>query len=148
MRARAVGKPESAGRSEAGWDDTAPIDGRARRARGAKHAGTGRKGLRPFFLHGCGAPSHRPPHPGEFLRTRYMVPSGLNQQRLAQELGISRRRINELVKGRRGITPDTAIRLAAYFGMDAGFWMALQNAWDMHLAWKGLASSRRDAGAT
>lgn len=58
----------------------------------------------------------------------------MSQQRLARELGISRRRVNELVRGRRGITADTALRLALYFGTDAGLWMAMQNAWDIHEA--------------
>ena len=142
-----LGKPGQRHAAKAGsgiyqiedWTDT---------VQGAKREGVGRKGLRPFFLRGCGAPTRRPPHPGDFLRTRYMVPLGISQQQLARELGISRRRINELVKGHRGITPDTAIRLAAYFGTDAGFWMVLQNAWDMHLAWKGFAFSQRRPSVT
>ena len=74
-------------------------------------------------------------HPGHFLATRFMSPAGISQQKLAHELGISRRRVNELIRGHRSITPDTAIRLAIHFNTDAHFWMALQNAWDMHLAW-------------
>lgn len=75
-----------------------------------------------------------PVHPGKFLETRFMVPMGISQQALAGELGISRRRVNELIRGHRSITPDTAIRLAVFFGTDAAFWMGLQMAWDMHHA--------------
>ena len=78
--------------------------------------------------------SRTPPHPGEFLETRYLKPLAISQTDLAASIGVSRRRINELVNGRRGITPDTAVRLAIYFGNDATFWMHLQVAWDMHAA--------------
>ena len=73
-----------------------------------------------------------PVHPGYFLETRYLKPLGLSQVALAEALGISRRRVNELVRGRRGVTPDTAIRLAGYFRTEPAFWMQLQVAWDMH----------------
>ena len=73
-----------------------------------------------------------PVHPGYFLDTRYLKPLGLTQQALADALGISRRRVNELVRGRRGMTPDTAIRLGNYFRTEPEFWMQLQLAWDMH----------------
>lgn len=75
-----------------------------------------------------------PMHPGYFLETRYLKPLGLTQLGLADALGISRRRVNELVRGRRGVTPDTAVRLGAYFDTDPAFWMQLQIAWDMHHA--------------
>ncbi len=78
--------------------------------------------------------TRRPVHPGEFLETRFLRPPKVSQQRLAADLGISRRRVNEVVRGRRGISADTALRLALYFGTDAGLWLALQNAWDMHEA--------------
>ncbi len=78
--------------------------------------------------------TRRPVHPGEFLETRFLRPLKVSQQRLAADLGISRRRVNEVVRGRRGISADTALRLALYFGTDAGLWLALQNAWDMHEA--------------
>jgi addiction module HigA family antidote len=74
----------------------------------------------------------RPPHPGEFLHTRFLAPLRISQTELAAALGISRRRVNELINGRRAITPDTALRLAAYFGNEAAFWMQMQVAWDMH----------------
>ncbi|MGE5665506.1 MAG: HigA family addiction module antitoxin [Betaproteobacteria bacterium] len=81
-----------------------------------------------------GASSRRPPHPGQFLESRYLEPLGISQTQLAEALGVSRRRVNELINGRRAITPDTAVRLAHYFGNDAEFWMHLQVAWDMHAA--------------
>ncbi len=78
--------------------------------------------------------SRRPPLPGEFLATRFLKPLSITQTDLAQALGVSRRRVNELINGRRAITPDTAVRLAMFFGNDAAFWMHLQVAWDMHEA--------------
>ncbi len=77
-------------------------------------------------------PVRRPPHPGEFLHTRFLAPLHISQTELAAALVISRRRVNELINGRRAVTPDTAVRLAAYFGNEAAFWMQLQVAWDMH----------------
>jgi len=79
-----------------------------------------------------------PVHPGHFLETRYLKPLAISQQALADALGISRRRVNEFVRGRRAITADTAVRLAMYFGNDARFWMELQAAWDVHEALKRI----------
>ena len=73
-----------------------------------------------------------PVAPRYFLDTRCLKPLGLTQLALADALGISRRRVNELVRGRRGVTPDTALRLAAYFRTEPEFWMELQLAWDIH----------------
>jgi len=87
--------------------------------------------------------TRKPPRPGEFLETRYLKPLAINQTELARALGISRRRVNELVNGRRAITPDTAVRLAMYFGNDAMFWMHLQVAWDMHIALREMHAKRR-----
>jgi len=85
-----------------------------------------------------GAPRPRsrrePLHPGYFLDTRYLKPLGLTQLALAEALGISRRRVNELVGGRRGVTADTAVRLAAYFRTEPEFWLQMQLAWDVHQA--------------
>lgn len=86
--------------------------------------------------------SRKPPHPGQFLETRFLKPLAISQTDLAAALGISRRRVNELVNGRRAITPDTAVRLAMYFGNDAAFWMHLQVAWDMHAAVRGVVVRR------
>jgi addiction module HigA family antidote len=86
--------------------------------------------------------SRKPPHPGEFLETRFLQPLRISQTELAAALGVSRRRVNELINGRRAITPDTAVRLALYFGNDAAFWMHLQVAWDMHAAMRKVVVSR------
>ncbi len=86
--------------------------------------------------------SRRPPHPGAFLETRFLKPLGISQTELAAALGVSRRRVNELINGRRAITPDTAVRLAMYFDNDAAFWMHLQVAWDMHAAVRGVVAPR------
>ncbi|MBL8487694.1 MAG: HigA family addiction module antidote protein [Rhodocyclaceae bacterium] len=76
----------------------------------------------------------RPPHPGRFLDEHYLGPLRITQDSLARALGVSRRRVNEIVRGRRGLTPDTAIRLAHVFGGDPAFWLNLQAAWDLHMA--------------
>jgi addiction module HigA family antidote len=81
-----------------------------------------------------------PLHPGQFLERRFLRPRGITQTDLALAMGVSRRRVNELINGRRGITPDTAMRLAMYFGNDAALWMHLQVAWDMHNALEAMRS--------
>lgn len=78
--------------------------------------------------------SRAPAHPGHFLDSRYLTPGGISQGQLAKALGISRRRVNELVCGKRAITPDTAVRLAVYFGTDVVFWLQLQFQWDAYQA--------------
>lgn len=75
-----------------------------------------------------------PIHPGAFLESRFLTPLGLSQDALAKELGVSRRRVNEIVNGRRGLTPDTALRLAKYFRTDPELWLRLQADWDLHRA--------------
>lgn len=65
-----------------------------------------------------------------------MRPLGLSQDSLARTLGISRRRLNEIIVGRRAISADTALRLALHFGQDARFWLHLQLEWDLYQAWK------------
>ena len=84
-----------------------------------------------------------PVHPGYFLDTRYLKPLGLTQLALAERLGISRRRVNELVGGRRALTADTALRLAAYFRTEPQFWLQMQSAWDVHQAMKNLGGRQR-----
>jgi addiction module HigA family antidote len=83
-------------------------------------------------------PGRTPPHPGQFLESRYLRPLGISQTELAAALGVSRRRVNELINGRRGITPDTAVRLGMAFRNDPAFWMHLQVAWDMRHAVRGV----------
>jgi addiction module HigA family antidote len=90
-----------------------------------------------------GVPARRPPHPGQFLESRFLKPLHISQTELAEALGVSRRRVNELINGRRAITPDTAVRLAMYFGNEAAFWMHLQVAWDMHSAVREVRASAR-----
>ena len=76
----------------------------------------------------------RPIHPGEILREEYMSPMGLSANALARALGVTPARINEIARGRRGITADTALRLARYFGTDAQSWVNLQAAYDLRVA--------------
>ena len=76
----------------------------------------------------------RPVHPGEILREDFLAPLGLSVNALAQALRIPASRLHEVVSGRRGITPDTALRLARYFGGDAQSWLNLQTAHDLRLA--------------
>ena len=80
-----------------------------------------------------------PLHPGRFLASRILAPLGLSQLAAARALGMSRRRLNEMIHGRRAITADTALRLAACFGVDAGFWLHLQADWDLYAARRQLA---------
>jgi len=87
--------------------------------------------------------SRTPPHPGQFLQTRFLTPLAISQTDLAAALGVSRRRVNELIRGRRGITPDTAVRLAIFFGNEATFWMHLQVAWDMHAAARNVSVANK-----
>lgn len=72
--------------------------------------------------------------PGVFLDTRFLKPLKISQETLARQLGVSRRRINEIVRGHRSITPDTAARLGHYFGTGPEFWLSLQASWDLHVA--------------
>jgi len=74
--------------------------------------------------------------PGMFLETRFLRPLNLSQDALAKHLGVSRRRINEIVRGRRGITTDTAVRLGRYFGTGPDFWLSLQRSWDTYKAYR------------
>src|SRR5438128_2637674 len=77
-------------------------------------------------------PRARPPtHPGEMLLEEFLVPLGITQSALAVRLAISFPRLNEIVRGKRGVTPDTALRLARVVGMSADFWLGLQQDWDL-----------------
>jgi antitoxin HigA-1 len=80
-------------------------------------------------------PTNRiPTHPGEMLLEDFLVPLGMTQQDLAQRLHVSYPRINELIHGKRGVTPDTALRLAKLFGTSPEFWLNGQLAWDLFQA--------------
>ncbi len=75
-----------------------------------------------------------PIHPGEILVAEFLEPMGISQYRLAKDIGVTPRRVNEIVHGRRAITADTALRLARFFGMEAQFWLNLQARYDMETA--------------
>ncbi len=80
-------------------------------------------------------PTHRAPtHPGEMLMEEFLKPMGLTQRELADAIHVPYQRINEVVNGRRGITPSTALRLSRFFGVSAEFWMNLQLRWDLYFA--------------
>lgn len=77
-------------------------------------------------------PTHRPPtHPGEMLLEEFLKPMNLSQTDFAQRIGVSYPRLNELIHGKRGVTPDTALRLARVLKMPADFWLGLQQDWDL-----------------
>ena len=77
-------------------------------------------------------PKHQPPtHPGEMLLEEFLKPLGMSQSAFARRLGISYPRLNEIVRGKRSVTPDTALRLAHVTGMSADFWLGLQQDWDL-----------------
>ena len=80
-------------------------------------------------------PTRRTPtHPGEMLLQEFLNPMGLTQQQLADGIHVPYQRVNELINGRRGVTPSTALRLARFFGNSADFWMNLQMRWDIYFA--------------
>ena len=82
-------------------------------------------------------PTHREPsHPGEILKEEYLIPLGITQTTLANDLEIPYQRINEILNKKRGITPSTALRLAKYFKTTPDFWMNLQLRLDMYHAMK------------
>jgi addiction module HigA family antidote len=76
----------------------------------------------------------RPVHPGEILREEYSIPLGMSASSLAKALRVSAPRVNDIIRRRRGITADTAIRLARHFGGDARSWLNLQAAYDLRVA--------------
>lgn len=81
-----------------------------------------------------------PIHPGEVLNDEFIQPLGISQNRLGRDLGVSPRRINEIIHGKRSVTADTAMRLARYFGNSASFWLGLQMDYDLDVAEDSLAS--------
>ena len=76
----------------------------------------------------------RPIHPGEILREEFLKPAGLSANALARALKVPAPRVNDIVRKRRGVSADTALRLARYFGGDARSWLNLQTAYDLRLA--------------
>lgn len=80
-------------------------------------------------------PRHGPPtHPGEMLLEEFLKPMELSQRDLADAIRVPYQRVNEIVNGKRGITPSTALRLAKFLGMSPDFWMNLQLRWDLYEA--------------
>lgn len=73
-------------------------------------------------------------HPGQILLTEFLEPLGLSRYRLAREIGVPPPRVSDIVLGKRSITADTALRLGAFFGLPAQFWLNLQNEYDLRLA--------------
>ena len=83
---------------------------------------------------------HAPVHPGEILLTEFLEPLGISQYRLAKDISVSARRINEIVHGIRAITADTALRLSRYFGTSERFWLNLQTRYDLEVSKDALGS--------
>ena len=82
-----------------------------------------------------------PIHPGEILLEEFLKPMGLSQYRLAKDLSVPSRRINEIVLGKRAISPDTALRLSRFFGLSERFWLNLQARYDLEME-KDLLADR------
>lgn len=78
--------------------------------------------------------SRTPTHPGEMLLEEFLTPMNVTQRELADAIQVPYQRINEIVNGKRGVTPSTALRLAKFFGMTPDFWMNLQLRWDLYWA--------------
>jgi antitoxin HigA-1 len=84
-----------------------------------------------------------PIHPGEILREEFLSPLGMSANRLALALRVPATRINDIVKERRGITADTALRLSCYFGTTPRFWMNIQASWELEMAEDELGNAVR-----
>ncbi len=101
---------------------------------------TTRRGPRVKRLVARKLPTHQPPtHPGEMLLEEFLKPLGMSQSAFAIRLGVSFPRLNEIIRGKRTVTPDTALRLARVTGMSADFWLGLQQDWDL---WHALHSDQ------
>ena len=91
-------------------------------------------------------PKQRPPtHPGEMLLEEFLRPLDMTQSALAVRLGVSFPRLNEIIRRKRGVTPDTALRLARVVGMSADFWLGLQQDWDLWHAMRSEKASEIEA---
>ncbi len=97
-------------------------------------------------------PTHGPPtHPGEMILEEFLQPLGMTQTEFAQRIGVAWTRANQIINGKRAVTPDTALRLEKLFGMPADFWLTLQLRWDLYHAMhspnaKQIARIRRAPG--
>jgi antitoxin HigA-1 len=80
-------------------------------------------------------PTNRTPtHPGEMLQEEFLIPMGITQRELAISIHVPYQRINDIINGRRGLTPSSALRLAKFFGNSPDFWINLQLRWDLYFA--------------
>jgi addiction module HigA family antidote len=86
----------------------------------------------------AGVRRRAPMHPGRFLERHFLKPLALTQSEAARRLGVSRRRVHELVHGQRAMSADTALRCAQAFGWPAAHWLALQSEWDAWTAWQSI----------
>jgi len=90
-------------------------------------------------------PTHRAPtHPGEMLLEEFLIPMGLTQRDLANSIHVPYQRINEIINGRRGVTPSSALRLSKFFGVSPDFWMNLQLRWDLYFAQQSEADQLKN----
>ena len=90
-------------------------------------------------------PSNRQPiHPGEILLEEFLVPLELTQRELANRIGVPYQRVNELVNGKRGVTPSTALRLSKFFGTTPDVWLNLQLRWDLYFAQQAEATALQE----
>lgn len=94
-------------------------------------------------LRPAGVRRRAPQHPGHFLQRHFLEPLALSQTAAAKRLGVSRRRLHELVHGKRAMSPDTAIRCAQAFGLPADDWLAMQSAWDAWATWQHMRQALR-----
>ena len=78
------------------------------------------------------------PHPGEILKSEFLAPIGMSQNHLAMAVGVPTNRIHDIVRGRRGITADTDLRLSRFFRLSEGYWLRLQNTYDLMEARRNL----------
>jgi addiction module HigA family antidote len=83
-----------------------------------------------------------PVHPGEILLEEYLIPLGISQNKVGRDLGVPAQRINEIIRGKRAITVDTALRLAKYFSTTPQFWLNLQSHYDLEMAGETLLLER------
>jgi antitoxin HigA-1 len=83
---------------------------------------------------------HPPVHPGEILQEEFLVPLGVSHYRLAKDVSVPPRSINEIVRGSRAVTADTALRLGRYFGTSEQFWLNLQTHYDLEIAKERLGN--------
>lgn len=94
-------------------------------------------------------PTHRTPtHPGEMLLEEFLKPMGFTQRELAEAIHVPYQRVNEIINGRRGVTPSTALRLAKFFGVSPDFWMNLQLRWDLYFTQQSEADELKTIKTT